>query len=58
MAIFHHRNVEVVEYYTRLEDLNVSWDDKLCKLIHKSCHQMNNHNDIKIPYDTKYNYLV
>ena len=41
-TIFHHINVKMLNICTE-----VSWDDSICKIIHKKCHWKSYHNVIK-----------
>ena len=46
MTIFQHKNVGM-QSIPKVDELKVSWDDSICKLIHKKCHRKNHHSDIK-----------
>jgi hypothetical protein len=40
---------------THVDELKISWDDCVCKLIHKKCHLKNTPHWFKMTYDTKCN---
>ena len=53
MTIFHNVNVRM-QNIPKVDELKISWDDNICKLIQRKCHLKIDDGDIKC-HDTKCN---